>query len=201
MLIRPGLEPTASRSADRRSPNWANRAAVELTGRLRCTFPNKGAYRGNTRSQQCKMIKILNKTRIVRIVSFQTSLRRSLDPRHYTSRPSFQMSDVEPRMSDVGCRMSDVGCRMSDVRSLMSDVGCRISDVRWRISDVRCRISDVECRMAPISFRSFLISSRQKKIKKLVQNFWTKLKAILWSLQTKKLFWNSLAYLQRMQNT
>ena len=154
------------------------------------------------------MIKILNKTRIVRIVSFQTSLRRSLDPSHYTSRLSFQMSDVESRMSDVGCwisdvgyRMSDVGCRMSDVRSLMSDVGCRISDVRWRISDVRCRISDVECRTAPISFRSFLISSRQKKIKKLVQNFSTKLKAILWSLQTKKLFWNSLAHLPPMQNT
>ena len=28
MLVRPGFEPTASRSADRRSPNWANRAAV-----------------------------------------------------------------------------------------------------------------------------------------------------------------------------
>ena len=30
MLVRPGLEPTASRSADRRSPNRANRAAVEV---------------------------------------------------------------------------------------------------------------------------------------------------------------------------
>ena len=29
MLVRPGFEPTASRSADRRSPNWANRAAVK----------------------------------------------------------------------------------------------------------------------------------------------------------------------------
>ena len=28
MLVRPRFEPTASRSADRRSPNWANRAAV-----------------------------------------------------------------------------------------------------------------------------------------------------------------------------
>ena len=28
MLVRPGFEPTASRSADRRSPNWAYRAAV-----------------------------------------------------------------------------------------------------------------------------------------------------------------------------
>ena len=147
-----------------------------------------------TCSQQCKMIKILNKTRIVRIVSFQTSLRRSLDPRHYTSRPSFQMSDV-------GCWMSDVESRMSDVESRMSDVGCQIWDVGCRISDVRCRISDVECRMVPISFRSFFISSRQKKIKKFVQNFWTKLEAILWSLQTKKLFWNSLAYLPPMQNT
>ena len=110
--------------------------------RLRCTFPNEGAYRGNTRSQQCKMIKILNKTRIVRIVSFQTSLRRSLDPRHYTSRPSLQMSDVEPRMSDVGCRISDVGCRISDVRCRMSNLGCRKSDVECRISDVGCWMSD-----------------------------------------------------------
>ena len=141
-----------------------------------------------TCSQQCKMIKILNKTRIVRIVSFQTSLRRSLDPRQYTSRlPS-------------KCRMSHLGCRMSDVESRMSDVGCQIWDVGCRISDVRCRISDVECRMVPISFRSFFISSRQKKIKKFVQNFWTKLKAITWSLQTKKLFWNSLAYLPPMQS-
>ena len=133
--------------------------------RLRCTFPNEGAYRGNKHSEQCKMIKILNKTRIVRIVSFQTSLRRSLDPRHYTSRPSFQMSDVESRISDVGCRISDVGCRMSDVRSRMSDVGCQISDVRSRMSDVGCgmsnlgcRMSDVESRMAPISFRTIMSS-------------------------------------------
>ena len=28
-LFRPGFEPAVSRSADRRSPNWANRAAVE----------------------------------------------------------------------------------------------------------------------------------------------------------------------------
>ena len=33
MLVRPGFEPTASRSADRRSPNWANRAAA-----LYCTM-------------------------------------------------------------------------------------------------------------------------------------------------------------------
>ena len=125
--------------------------------RLPCTFPNEGAYRGNKHSEQCKMIKILNKTRIVRIVSFQTSLRRSLDPRHYTSRPSFQMSDVGCRMSDVGCRMSnlecrmsDLGCRMLDVRSRMPDVGCQISDVGCRISGVGCRMSDVESRMAPI---------------------------------------------------
>ena len=61
------------------------------------------------------MIEILNKTRIVPIVSFQTSLRRFLDSRHYTSRPSFQMSDVASRMSDVESRMSDVGFRMSNV--------------------------------------------------------------------------------------
>ena len=91
------------------------------------------------------MIKILNKTRIVRIVSFQTSLRLTLDPRNYTPRPSFQMSDVESRMSDVGCqisdvesRMSDVGCRMSDVESRMSDVGCQIWDVGCRMSDLGC---------------------------------------------------------------
>ena len=46
----------------------------------------------------------------------------------------------------------------------------------------------------------FLISSRHKKFASY--NFWTKLlKAILWSLQTKKLFWNSLAHLPPMQNT
>ena len=86
------------------------------------------------------MIKLLNKTRIVRIVSFQTSLRRSLDPRHYTSRPSFQMSDVESRKSDVGCRMSDVESRMSDVRC-RSDVESRMSDQ----SDVKSGMWDVEC--------------------------------------------------------
>ena len=32
MLVRPEFEPTASRSADRRSPNWANRAAVTHRG-------------------------------------------------------------------------------------------------------------------------------------------------------------------------
>ena len=79
------------------------------------------------------MIEILNKTRIVRIVSFQTSFRRFLDPRHYTSRPSFQMSDVASRMSDVGCRMLDVGCRMSDVESRMSDVGFRMSNLGWHL--------------------------------------------------------------------
>ena len=30
MLVRPGFEPATSRSADRRSPNWANQAAVKL---------------------------------------------------------------------------------------------------------------------------------------------------------------------------
>ena len=34
MLVRPGFEPTASRSADRRSPNWVNRAAVSLKDSL-----------------------------------------------------------------------------------------------------------------------------------------------------------------------
>ena len=43
----------------------------------------------------------------------------------------------------------------------------------------------------------FLISSRYKKF--VFHNFWTKLKAILWSLQTKKLFWNSLAHLSGRQ--
>ena len=33
MLVRPGFEPTASCSADRRSPNWANRAAVNVIGK------------------------------------------------------------------------------------------------------------------------------------------------------------------------
>ena len=121
--------------------------------RLPCTFPNEGAYRGNKHSEQCKMLKILNKTRIVRIVSFQTSLRRSLDPRHYTSRPSFQMSDVGCRMSDVGCRMSDVESRMSDVRSRMSDVGCQISDAGCRMSDLGCRMSDVESRVSDVGCR------------------------------------------------
>ena len=122
--------------------------------RLRCTFPNEGAYRGNTRSQQCKMIKILNKTRIVRIVSFQTSLRRSLDLRNYTSRPSFQMSDVESRMSDVACRMSDVGCRISDVGCRISDVcRCWMSNLECRMSDVGCRMSDLGCRMSDVKSR------------------------------------------------
>ena len=121
--------------------------------RLPCTFPNEGAYRGNKHSEQCKMIKILNKTRIVRIVSFQTSLRRSLDPRHYTSRPSFQMSDVGCRMSDVGCRISNVGCQISDAGCWMSDLGCRMSDVRSRMSDVGCRISGVGCRMSDVESR------------------------------------------------
>ena len=134
--------------------------------RLRCTFPNEGAYRGNKHSEQCKMIKILNKTRIVRIVSFQTSLRRSLVSRHYTSRPSFQMSDIDSRMSDVGCQISDVGCwtsdlgcqisdagcRMSDLGCRMSDVGCRISDVGWRMSNLGCRMSDVGCRMSNLGW-------------------------------------------------
>ena len=110
------------------------------------------------------MIKILNKTRIVRIVSFQTSLRRSLDPRHYTSRPSFQMSDVESRMSaDVGCQIWDVGCRMSNVECRISDVECWMSNLVRRISDVRCPISDVGCRMAPISFRTTPVCSVIRK--------------------------------------
>ena len=45
----------------------------------------------------------------------------------------------------------------------------------------------------------FLISSRQKKFALYI--FWSKLKVIHWSLQIKNLFWNSLAYLQRMKNT
>ena len=94
------------------------------------------------------MIKILNKTRIVRIISFQTSLRRSLDPRHYTSRPSFQLSDVESRMSDVGCWMSDVESRMSDVGCQISDVGCRMSNLGCQMSDVKSGMSDVESRMS-----------------------------------------------------
>ena len=145
------------------------------------------------------MIKILNKTRIVRIVSFQTSLRRSLVSRHYTSRPSFQMSDIDSRMSDVGCQISDVGCwtsdlgcqisdagcRMSDLRCRMSDVGCRMSnlgcrmtDVESRVSDVGCRMSDVESRMAPISFRTIMSSYCSKSANwnsfcsKLTQPFW-----------------------------
>ena len=106
------------------------------------------------------MIKILNKTRIVRIVSFQTSLRRSLVSRHYTSRPSFQMSDIDSRMSDVGCQISDVGCwtsdlgcQISDAGCRMSDLGCRMSDVESRMSDDGCRISGVGCRMSDVGCR------------------------------------------------
>ena len=73
---------------------------------------------------------------------FQTSLRRSLDPRNYTSRPSFQMSDVESWMSDVRSRMLNVESRMSDDGCRMSDVECRISDVESRMSDVGCWMSD-----------------------------------------------------------
>ena len=91
---------------------------------------------------------IKKKTRIVGIVSFQTSLRRSLHPRHYTSRPSFQMSDVESRISDVRCRISDVGCRISDVGCRMSDVESRMSNVGCRMSDLECRTSDVGCWMS-----------------------------------------------------
>ena len=123
------------------------------------------------------MITILNKTRIVRIVSFQTSLRRSLDPRHYTSRSSFQMSDVESRMSvvgcrmsNLGCRMSDLGCRLSDVKSRMSDVGCQIWDVGCRMSDVEL-ISDVRCQMAPISFRRFLPQSELSNFRNIQLRF------------------------------
>ena len=119
------------------------------------------------------MIKLLNKTRIVRIFSFQTSLRRSLDRRHYTSRPSFQMSDVESRKSDVRCRMSNLGCRMSDV-------GCRISDVR----SVGCQISDVGCRMLDIKSRMSVVGARMSDgtyitFRKLTSSHgWTILKKI-----------------------
>ena len=110
------------------------------------------------------MIKILNKTRIVRIVSFQPHFVGLLDPRHYTSRPSFQMSDVESRMfADVGCQIWDVGCRMSDVECRISDVECWMSNLVCRISDIRCRISDVGCRMAPISFRTTPVCSVIRK--------------------------------------
>ena len=110
------------------------------------------------------MIKILSKTRIVRIVSFLTSLPRSLDTRHYTSRPSFQMSAVESRMLDVGCQISDVRCRMSNL-------GCRMSDVECRMSDVRSRRSDVGLRMAPISFRRFLPQSELFNFRKIQLRF------------------------------
>ena len=84
---------------------------------------------------------------------FQTSLRRSLDPRNYTSRPSFQMSDVESWMSDVRSRMLNVEFRMSDVGCRMSDVGCRMSDVECRISDVESRMSDVGCWMSDGTYK------------------------------------------------
>ena len=84
---------------------------------------------------------------------FQTSLRRSLDPRNYTSRPSFQMSDVESWMSDVRSRMLNVESRMSDVGCRMSDVGCRMSDVECRISDVESRMSDVGCWMSDGTYK------------------------------------------------
>ena len=147
--------------------------------RLRFTFPNEIAYRGNKHSEQCKMIKnIRKKNRIARIVSFQTSLRRSLYPRHHTSRPSFQMSDVESRisdvrsrMSDVGCRMSDLGCRMSDARSRMSDVesrmsdvGCRIWDARFRMSNVGCGMWDVECGMSDVEYRISDVECRMSDV-------------------------------------
>ena len=78
--------------------------------RLRCTFPNEGAYRGNKHSEQCKMIKILNKTRIVRIVSLIPGTTHHGHP--------------------VKCRMSNVGCRMSELGCLMSDLGCRMAPIR-----------------------------------------------------------------------
>ena len=84
---------------------------------------------------------------------FQTSLRRSLDPGNYTSRPSFQMSDVESWMSDVRSRMLNVESRMSDVGCRMSDVGCRMSDVECRISDVESRMSDVGCWMSDGTYK------------------------------------------------
>ena len=88
-------------------------------------------------------------------------LRRSLDPRHYTSRPSFQMSDVESRMSDVGRRMSadvgcqiwDVGCRMSDVECRMPYLGCRMSDVKSRMSNLGCPMSDLGCWMSDGTYK------------------------------------------------
>ena len=113
-----------------------------------------------TCSQQCKMIKILNKTRIVRIVSFQTSLRRSSWSQvttHHGHPSKCGMSNLGClQMLDVKYGMSDVGCRMSNVGSWMSNVGCQISYVESRISDVGCR-------MAPISFRTTPVCSVIRK--------------------------------------
>ena len=49
MLDRPGFEPTASRSADRRSPNWANRAAgtSHVCDRSMTVTVSYGAYLPN----------------------------------------------------------------------------------------------------------------------------------------------------------
>ena len=89
-------------------------------------------------------------------VSFQTLLRRSLDPRHYTSRPSFQMSDV-------GCRISDVGCRISDVRCRMSNLGCRMSNLGCPMSDFGCRMSDGTYKLPQL----FHFIKTEKKLKNL----------------------------------
>ena len=107
------------------------------------------------------MIKLLSKTRIVRIVSFQTSLRRSLDPRH---------QDVGCRISDVGCQMSDVESRMSDVRCRMSNLGCQISDVGCRMLDIKSRMSVVGARMSDgtyITFRKLTSSHGWTILKKI----------------------------------
>ena len=127
------------------------------------------------------MIKILNKTGIVRIVSFQTSLCKPLDPRHYTSRPSFQMSDVESRMSDVGCQISDVGCRISDVGCRISDVRCRMSNLRYQMSDVKSGMSDLECRMSNVGWHlqaSLPVELCILEIKQLVYIFAVKIRVV-----------------------
>ena len=57
MLVRPGFEPTASRSADRRSPNWANRAAFIFCQEFTYRFQWDSAYKKLKRIRVLKLQK------------------------------------------------------------------------------------------------------------------------------------------------
>ena len=57
VLVRPGFEPTASRSADRRSPNWANRAAFIFCQEFTYRFQWDSAYKKLKRIRVLKLQK------------------------------------------------------------------------------------------------------------------------------------------------